>query len=127
MTDDPMTKASSAIEVVDRAAGDEDEFFCSPDVGRLVRRGDFLYTQYGQVIPCDACVRMLPCAVGEHENYADWSEEQRRRVREVFEAEAQRYRAEEADRRERRDALVEKVREKLTEEEWDAIYDWARE
>jgi hypothetical protein len=106
----------------DMMAGDE--FFYGPDVGQAVRRGGFLYTKYGQVLPRNAVVRMLPCtADGVDENYADWSEEHRSAVHEAYAAEDRKIEAEEAARRAKRDALVVQARAKLTTEEFDAVYD----
>jgi hypothetical protein len=109
------------IEVVDESERANDRFFYGPDVGQAVMRGDFLYTKYGEVIPRDALVRMLPCDAVD-ENYADWSEEYRRAVREAYAAEDRKRQAEEAARRVQRDALVAQARAKLTEEEFDAVY-----
>ena len=112
------------IEVVDRSSRSDDEFFYGPDVGQAVRRGGFLYTKYGEVLPRNAVVRMLPCSSVD-ENYADWSEEYRRAVREAYATEDRKMEAEEAECRARRGALVEQARAKLTEEEFDAVYDKA--
>ena len=39
-------KAQHVSEVVDQSRL-EDQFFWSPDIGQVVQRGNFLYTQYG--------------------------------------------------------------------------------
>ena len=110
------------IEVVDRSDRSDDEFFYGPDVGQAVRRGSFLYTKYGEVLPRNAVVRMLSCSSdGVDENYADWSEEYRRAVREAYATEDRKMDAEEAERRAHRDALVEQARAKLTTEEFYAV------
>lgn len=112
------------IEVVDGSDRSDDEFFYGPDVGQAVRRGGLLYTKYGEVLPGNAVVRMLSCSSdGVDENYADWSEEYRRAVREAYATEDRKRKAEEAECRGRRDTLVEQARAKLTEEEFDAVYD----
>jgi hypothetical protein len=111
------------IEVVDGSDRADDEFFYGPDVGQAVRRGGFLYTKYGEVLPGNAPLRMLNCSSdGVDENYADWSEEYRRAVREAYAAQARKREAEEAARRAHRDAIVEQARAKLSTEEFDAVY-----
>jgi hypothetical protein len=110
------------IEVVEAPDRSNDEFFYGPGVGQAVRRGDFLYTRYGDVLPRNAVVRMLPCSTVD-ENYADWSEEYRRAVRAAYAMEDQKMKAEEAAKRAEREALVEQARVKLTTEEFEAVYD----
>jgi hypothetical protein len=121
MSEDMTDHKTHQIEVVDGSDRSDDEFFYGPDVGQAVRRGGFLYTKYGEVLPGNAPVRMLPCAAVD-ENYADWSEEYRRAVREAYAAEDRKMKAAEAERRAHRDVLVEQARSKLTEEEFDAVY-----
>ena len=125
-------KAQHVSEVVDQSRSEdqffyqsrsEDQFFWSPDVGQAVQRGDFMYTQYGEVIPSNAWVRMMPTAA--HciiENYADWSEARRLEAREAHAAQAQAWEAKEAARVAQRDVLVEQARAKLTAEEFNAVY-----
>ena len=109
------------IEVVEVTDRSNDQFCFSPDVGRLVRRGDFFYTEYGEVIPSRSFVRTMPCEQGE--NYADWSEAHRNAVREAFQAQWRREDAARAELRARREALVDQARCKLTDEEFEAVYD----
>jgi hypothetical protein len=114
---------ASRIEVVDESGRSGDKFFSSPDVGRLVRRDDLLYTQYGTVLSSDAFVRMMPVDNDAHENYADWTEEHRREVREAFERQCHLEEIEKAVRRAYRGALVEQARAKWATEEFEAVYD----
>jgi hypothetical protein len=100
-----------------------DEFFFSPDIGHFVLRDGQMYTQYGEVVPSSAAVRLMPVPAGSHENYADWTEEHRHEVRKAFEKEAQQQKAAEQAESARRDALVEQARGKLTAEEFEAVYD----
>ena len=114
------------IEVVEASDRSNDQFSFSPDVGRLVCRGDFLYTEYGEVIPRKGSfIRMMPCDRGE--NYADWSEEHRCTVREAFQAQWRKEdaarAAARAEQRARREVLVNQARCKLTDEEFEAVYD----
>ena len=118
MTDRNMTDDGQA----DRS---DDKFFWSPDAGRLVQRGAFLYNQYGEVIPAAVLwqIRTMSVSDGSHDNYADWTEEHRH---EVHEAAARKFQFEESEqevRLSRRKALVEQARLKLTKEEFDAVYD----
>lgn len=107
----------------------DDRFYFSPDVGRLVCRGDFLYTEYGEVLPINALVRLL--MVGDRtprfENYADWGEEHRVAVHKACQAEARKAEAAKAEQRAQREVLVEQARVKLTAEEFDAVYDKGHE
>lgn len=113
-----MKKAvdQEAVEGPDRP----DRFYFSPDVGHLVWRGDFLYTEYGEVVPSNALVRMMPCV--QVENYADWNEVHRSTVREAFQTEARKAEAERIEQRAQRDVLVDQARHKLTDEEFQAVY-----
>jgi hypothetical protein len=122
MDDDRRAVRPSRIVVVDEADRFGDKFFFSPDVGRLVQRGGSLYTQYGTVLSSNTIVRMMPVDYGAHENYADWTEEHRREVREAFERQGQLEEIEDTVRLAYRDALVEQARVKLTAEEFDAVY-----
>ncbi len=117
---DAVDDNTHRIEVTDRSG---DEFFYGPDVGQAVRRGGFLYTKYGEVLPGNAPVRMLSCnSDGVDENYADWSEKYRTAVREAYAAEDRKIKTAETARREQRNVLVELARGKLTEDEFDAVY-----
>ena len=116
--DEPPSK----IEVIDASERADDKFFYGPDVGEAVQRGAFLYTKYGEVIPCGSPLRMLSCDRVE-ENYADWSEERRRAVRAAYAAEARRRAVKEAEHGVQRDVLVERARAKLTAEEFNAVYE----
>lgn len=65
---------------------------------------------------------MMPVANFE-ENYADWTEERRREVRGAFERRDRLEKIEEAARQVHGNRRVELARAKLTEEEFDAVYD----
>jgi len=120
---DVMDDNRHKIEVVDGSVQSDDEFLFSPDIGKLVRRDGYMYTEYGEVAPYSPWVRLMSVPAGSHENYADWSEEYRRAVREVYAAEDRKRKTVEAEDRARRDALVEQARVKLTKEEFDAVFD----
>lgn len=97
-----------------------DAFFFSPDLGYLVIRGDSVYTDRGEILLRDAKMRIAPIHSEGHQNYADWSEDQRAAVREKY---AQRRRALERNKRLfDREELVDKARAKLTIEEFEAVY-----
>jgi Arc/MetJ-type ribon-helix-helix transcriptional regulator len=113
---------SSTIEVIEGSDRSNDRFYFSPDVGRLVWRGDFLYTEYGEVIPSNALVRLMPSAHEQFDNYADWSETYRTAIREAFQAEARKAEAVRAEERAQRELLVDRARHKLTDEEFQAVY-----
>lgn len=114
-----------------------DTFFVSTDIGRVVVRGDHMYTEYGEVLPSNAAVRLMPVSADNHENYANWSEDYRHEVRKKAQQEEKRRRAflkksadeyrqkQEAEQKEssRKKALVEQARSKLTPEEFKAVYD----
>jgi hypothetical protein len=101
----------------------KDQFFFSPDVGRLVQRGGRMYTEHGAVFPSDAWVRLMPVDAGSYENYANWSDEHRRGVLEAYEESVRQAKAAEEKRRAHRDTLVAQARDKLTVEEFEAVYD----
>jgi hypothetical protein len=98
-----------------------DQFGFSPDAGKFVVRDGKIHTEFGLVYRNFATFRSLPREVDSHENYADWSDEQRE------EALAKHRRmCEELDRRRKAQqelklTLVESARKKLTEEEFDAV------
>ncbi len=107
----------------DRQGRSGDQFFFSPDVGRLVRRDGFLYTQYGQVLPTKTSfVRMMPVDPAKFENYADWTEAHRRQVLEAYERQWRLEEIEETIHDAYQDQLANQARTKLTDEEFGAVY-----
>jgi hypothetical protein len=107
----------------EKISASDDSFFFSPDVGKLVSRGDFLYTEYGHVVRrSDGAIRMMPID-SVNENYADWTEERRCAVRAAIERQCELEKTEETVHRAHRDSLVSQARTKLTEEEFEACYD----
>jgi hypothetical protein len=100
-------------------ASEEDRFFFSPDVGRIVLREGLYYTEYGHIYSESSCIRMMPSE--PFENYADWDHAKRQAIR----AETERIEAENDTRRAIERAqqleLVESARLKLSEEEFDAV------
>jgi len=108
-----------------------DEFGWSPDWGaQYVLRDGVYYTEHGGEvrIPPGYCVRACPFpADGCKENFADWSPEKRAEVKAKRVAETEEARREYQLEIDARNALVESARAKLTEDEFDAVVDWARE
>ena len=101
-----------------------DRFYFSPDIGHLVWRGEFFYTEHGFIERDTIVIRMIPID-GFVPNYADWSNEERTTVRLAFEAEQKKYKAREKRQRKRRARLVEQARAKLTEAEFAAVCGWS--
>lgn len=99
-----------------------DRFYFSPDAGFLVERGDRYYTQYGYVVSCNAHIRMMPCE-SVPENYADWSDAKRRKVRKELSAAIKAQEAKERAMVKRRDALALRAKRKLNDDEYKAVYD----
>jgi hypothetical protein len=100
-----------------------DVFGYSPDIGMFVTRGDKTYSEHGAVYESGGMFRSLPHAVDSHENYADWTEEQRAaKLTEVRRSYNERERQRDIEREARR-ALVAQAKKKLTEEEFQAILD----
>ena len=97
-----------------------DKFYFSPDAGQLVERGGFYYTEDGYVMPSTSTIRMMSIAEFS-DNYADWSDEKRLKVRKKFERECRARKAKERQLIRERDALVEQAKGKLTAEEFDAV------
>lgn len=98
-----------------------DEFGYSPDIGKFVIRGDKIYSEYGCVYERGGMFRSMPRGADSHENYADWTEQQRAAKLD----EALRNQEEEQNRRNiKRDArriLVAQAEKKLTKEEFEAV------
>jgi hypothetical protein len=98
-----------------------DEFGYSPDIGKFVVRDGKTYSENGVIYGPDSIFRSVSYDVDSHENYADWTHEQRA----ARFAEASRiyeeYEKERIVNRDARRALVAQAKEKLTEEEFDAV------
>jgi len=105
----------------------DDEFGFSPDVGKYVRRGRRMHTEYGHIYEAheQTMIRSMPVVPGSHENYAEWTDEQRAHALAVVERSSEEHEKAEAAERSARLKLVEQAKAKLTEEEYEAIVDTA--
>jgi hypothetical protein len=101
----------------------DDEFGYSPDVGRYVRRYGRLYTEDGCVYEENeyTTIRGMPLGAGAHENYAEWTDEQRARVLAAAKQTYEEYKKVKEAEHFARLKLVEQAKAKLTEEEYEAI------
>lgn len=102
-----------------------DVFGFSPDIGKFVERDGKTYSEWGHVYGSDACFRSLPYGSDAHENYADWTDEQRseRLAKNVLEHEE--YKKRRQAERDARQVLVDSAKAKLTEEEFSAVLQYA--
>lgn len=108
---------------------ENDEFGYSPDIGKFVVRGGKTYTEYGHVHEPKSGMawRSMSWPADSFENYADWTDERRAaRVAEVA-LEAEEYEKKREAERAARRVLVTRAKEKLTEEEFNAVLSYAHD
>jgi hypothetical protein len=98
-----------------------DEFGYSPDIGKFVTRGGKIYAETGAVYESDSMFRSMPCTADSHENYADWTKEQRAAQLAEERRNHEEYKKQRDVERKARRALVAQAKEKLTEEEFQAV------
>lgn len=104
-----------------------DVFGYSPDIGKFVTRDGKTYSEYGHVYAegPDRVFRSLPRPFGSHENYADWTDEQRAARLAKNDREREEHEKRRKSERDARQALVDRAKEKLTEEEFNAVLRYA--
>lgn len=100
-----------------------DQFGYSPDIGKFVTRGDKTYSEHGYIIRKGDgdFFRSMPRDADSHENYADWTDERRAAVLDENTRKSQEYEKQRDTKRDARRALVAQAKEKLTEEEFEAV------
>ena len=105
---------------------DGDAFGYSPDIGNFVTRDGKTYTEHGYVYARGSVFRTMPTGT-HHENYADWTDEQRAaKVAEYVQRREDRERERKLAREARR-SLVAQAKTKLTEEEFEAVLGYEEE
>lgn len=105
----------------------EDGHYFSPDLGDFVVRNDVAYFEDGDVLDLEEglMLRCMPTEPGE--DYSKWTDEKRKKVLAHHAAEIRKEKKEEKAYENARNAIVKKAKKRLTEEEFDAICEWAVE
>lgn len=101
--------------------------YWSPDGGYFWAKDGKYYWESGHVTDCEPLRLGFSSDLSHVEDFSAWSEEKRAAVYAETRREIERNKARERRYYKKRDALVESARAKLTEKEFDAVYEMGRD